>query len=108
MADAELLVVEVLFGDKTTENGGGGSFWILFVGASLITSEHSVAQHKIGVCRTIREAFAANTDALEHTVARELIEDERRIDEAALLLLVRDDAANKVRMCLQVARVMCK
>ena len=56
--------------------------------------------------RTIREAFAANTDALEHAVTRELIEDERRVDHAALLLLVRDDAANKVRMSAENIFVM--
>ena len=69
--------------------------------------------------RTIGETLAANTNAFEHTVARQLqctefgtatqsfgaakqlqhlVETERRVDHAGLLLLVGDDTTDEVRV----------
>ena len=42
--------------------------------------------------------FAANTNALEHTVASELVEYETGLDETRGLLLVGDDATDEVRV----------
>eukprot|EP00160_Parvularia_atlantis_P003188 Unigene1265_Nuclearia_a/m.4022 Unigene1265_Nuclearia_a/g.4022 ORF Unigene1265_Nuclearia_a/g.4022 Unigene1265_Nuclearia_a/m.4022 type:complete len:457 (+) Unigene1265_Nuclearia_a:826-2196(+) len=47
-----------------------------------------------------REAHAHDTDALEHTVAAQLLEHQRRVDDAGLLLLVGDDAPHKMRVRL--------
>ena len=44
------------------------------------------------------EALAADADALQDAVAGELVEHEQRVDHAALLLLVGDDAADEVRV----------
>ena len=47
-------------------------------------------EHSVG------EAFAADPDALQHSVAAQLMEDEMGVDVARLLQLVGDDAADKV------------
>jgi len=60
--------------------------------------EDLVALAELGKGDTGREAHADNADALEHAVAAQLLEHERRLDDARLLDLVRDDAPDKVRV----------
>jgi hypothetical protein len=50
-------------------------------------------EHAVGV------ALAANADALQHTVAAELVKHQRRVDLAGALDVVGDDATHKVRVC---------
>ncbi len=48
----------------------------------------------------VGKALAANSDALQNTVAAELVKDKVGVDESGLLQLVGDDAAHKVRHCV--------
>ena len=47
--------------------------------------------------RAVREAEPDDADTFQHTVAAQLIQHERRVNDVGLLLLVRDDASHKVR-----------
>ena len=44
----------------------------------------------------IGEALAANADAFQDTVTAELVQNQRGVDLAGALLVIRNDAANKV------------
>ena len=56
----------------------------------------------------VRETTATNPDALQHSVAGELVHDERGVGVARLLDLVGDDAADEVRMSrVQVGHQLC-
>ena len=46
----------------------------------------------------VGETLAADPDALEHTVAGELVHDEEGVDEARLLYVVGHDAADEARL----------
>ena len=48
----------------------------------------------------VGESLSADTDALQDTIASQLVEDKVSIDEARPLHLVGDDAADKVGCCI--------
>ena len=48
---------------------------------------------------SVREAFAADTDSLKHTIAPKLMQDETGLDHSCFLVLVGDNATNKMRTC---------
>lgn len=48
---------------------------------------------------SVREAFAADTDSLKHTIAPKLMQDETGLDHSRFLVLVGDNTANKMRTC---------
>ena len=62
------------------------------------THESGIPLLEVAVHHAVREALAADADALEHAVAMQLVEHEVRVNVERLLELVRDDAANKVRV----------
>jgi hypothetical protein len=57
-----------------------------------------VADHEVSVGHLVGQTQHADADAFEHTVAVQLVHDERSIDVSRLLDLVGDDATDKVRM----------
>lgn len=62
------------------------------------TGHHHLPLLKVGIVHAIGKALAANANALEHAVARQLMHHQMRVDNAKRLLLVGNNAAHKVRM----------
>lgn len=46
--------------------------------------------------QSVGEAFTADTDTFQDTVASQLIQDQGRVDDTGSLLLVGDDTTNEV------------
>merc|ERR1719315_538676 len=61
-------------------------------------SDDGITRHEIGVGNLVGQTQHANTDALEHAVAVELMHDKRSVDVTGLLDLVGDDATDEMRV----------
>lgn len=66
----------------------------------LFGAQNRITLFEIRMKVPVREAFAANANALKHTVASQLVEHQRRFEQPGGLFFVRDDATNEMRMRL--------
>ena len=77
------------------------TYWNLWLNLKLIPLQISIhpplAEFLEG--NSVREAFAADTDSLKHTIAPKLMQDETGLDHSRFLVLVGDNTANKMRTC---------
>merc|ERR1712042_20124 len=48
---------------------------------------------------SIRKTLSTNTDAFEHTIAPQLIQDQVIVDLPSTLIVIRNDTSNEVRLC---------
>jgi hypothetical protein len=78
MSDAELFRGEIFLVQQTLEHGACGGLWIV-TGSRFVGCENRVSLDEIGVKSSIGETLATDTNALEYTVARQLVEHQCRI-----------------------------
>merc|ERR1719427_2229852 len=79
------------------ESLGSALTWVTGHVGEDLGGDDGVTGHEIRVGDLVGQTQHANTDALQHAVAVELVHDERSVDVSRLLDLVGDDAADEVR-----------
>jgi len=89
--------------DNVFNDGLGGSLGVRGLAGNVV-GEDVVTLKEGRVFETVRETHARDLNALKHTVAAKLIEDNVVIDGASLLDVVGDNAANEVRVSVAESR----